>query len=298
MKYNHSNIDIVVALSGGLGNRLHTLYSCHYLTIKHGIPFKYYWSNDFNSDCMFDDIFDYPGIHTVSQEHTQNRVLLSGNEPLAKKHLEQKIYWISPFTAKFEEDESDTDWDASFLSITIKDSILDRINSIKIPDNSIAIHVRGGDIKEKLNIDPADTRSYIEPEKFFPYIDFYLDIDKHRPFYLSCENLEDENKRSINESEEKKGDFTIESYDSIKGNFRGKSKNYEDEEKERNLKNKIKKIHHPFSYTNKISTSKYTWINCIPKIIYEQFRKLANFYFLIIAILQVKSYLRYFLIRI
>ena len=37
---------------------------------------------------------------------------------------------------------------------------------------------------------------------------------------------------------------------------------------------------------NKISTSKYTPLNCIPKIIIEQFSKTANVYFLIIAIFQ------------
>ena len=46
-----------------------------------------------------------------------------------------------------------------------------------------------------------------------------------------------------------------------------------------------------FSYSNniknnKISTSKYTPLNCIPKIIIEQFSKTANVYFLIIAIFQ------------
>ncbi len=39
--------------------------------------------------------------------------------------------------------------------------------------------------------------------------------------------------------------------------------------------------------TNKISTSKYTWINCVPKIILEQFSKMANVYFLIIAFMQM-----------
>lgn len=38
--------------------------------------------------------------------------------------------------------------------------------------------------------------------------------------------------------------------------------------------------------TNKISTSKYTLFNVAPKIMLEQFQKIANIYFLIIAILQ------------
>lgn len=44
--------------------------------------------------------------------------------------------------------------------------------------------------------------------------------------------------------------------------------------------------------TNLISTSKYTWYNVIPKILIEQFSKMANIYFLIIAIMQVFSILK------
>ena len=43
---------------------------------------------------------------------------------------------------------------------------------------------------------------------------------------------------------------------------------------------------HNNTITNRISTSKYTWYNCIPKIIVEQFSKMSNVYFLIIAIFQ------------
>jgi hypothetical protein len=42
--------------------------------------------------------------------------------------------------------------------------------------------------------------------------------------------------------------------------------------------------------TNKISTSKYTWYNVFPKILIEQFSKMANVYFLIIAIMQVDNF--------
>lgn len=48
-------------------------------------------------------------------------------------------------------------------------------------------------------------------------------------------------------------------------------------------------------YSNKISTSKYTILNCIPKILWEQFKKMANFYFLIIAVFQV---IKNFIIKI
>ena len=39
--------------------------------------------------------------------------------------------------------------------------------------------------------------------------------------------------------------------------------------------------------SNSISTSKYTYLNCVPKILLEQFSKIANIYFLIIAVMQV-----------
>ena len=40
-------------------------------------------------------------------------------------------------------------------------------------------------------------------------------------------------------------------------------------------------------YTNRISTSLYTWYNCFPKILIQQFKKTANIYFLVIALMQV-----------
>lgn len=42
-------------------------------------------------------------------------------------------------------------------------------------------------------------------------------------------------------------------------------------------------------FPNKIRTSKYTYWNAIPKILLEQFSKVGNIYFLILAILQVNS---------
>lgn len=38
---------------------------------------------------------------------------------------------------------------------------------------------------------------------------------------------------------------------------------------------------------NAVSTSKYTLVSFLPKSIFEQFRRLANVYFLIISIFQV-----------
>ena len=42
--------------------------------------------------------------------------------------------------------------------------------------------------------------------------------------------------------------------------------------------------------TNCISTSKYTYFDCIPKILIEQFSKMANIYFLMIALMQVNTF--------
>ena len=47
-----------------------------------------------------------------------------------------------------------------------------------------------------------------------------------------------------------------------------------------------RKIKIPSKIKNYITTSKYTWYNFIPKILYEQFTKMSNIYFIIIAILQ------------
>ncbi|XP_042857974.1 phospholipid-transporting ATPase IF-like [Penaeus japonicus] len=43
----------------------------------------------------------------------------------------------------------------------------------------------------------------------------------------------------------------------------------------------------PKYMSNNIKTSKYTFINFIPKNLFEQFRRIANFYFLCVAIIQV-----------
>ena len=47
-----------------------------------------------------------------------------------------------------------------------------------------------------------------------------------------------------------------------------------------------RKVKVPQKSKNYISTSKYTWYNFAPKILYEQFTKMSNIYFIIIAILQ------------
>lgn len=42
-------------------------------------------------------------------------------------------------------------------------------------------------------------------------------------------------------------------------------------------------------FANAISTTKYTWYSWLPKSIWEQFRRIANIYFLLISVLMVSS---------
>ena len=56
--------------------------------------------------------------------------------------------------------------------------------------------------------------------------------------------------------------------------------------KEKIVLNSKKKSSGPI-LTNSISTSKYTIYNVIPKILFEQFSKISNIYFLIIAFLEI-----------
>lgn len=60
-----------------------------------------------------------------------------------------------------------------------------------------------------------------------------------------------------------------------------------------NVNSKIQHvITDPKILTNKICTSRYNIFNVFPKILWEQFSKIGNIYFLILSILQVK-YLLY-----
>ena len=54
-----------------------------------------------------------------------------------------------------------------------------------------------------------------------------------------------------------------------------------------NESNKLRLARNKELTTNRIETSKYNLINFIPKILYEQFSKVGNLYFLFLAILQV-----------
>lgn len=48
-----------------------------------------------------------------------------------------------------------------------------------------------------------------------------------------------------------------------------------------------KKLDGPHYYSNLVRTSKYTLVNFLPKSLFEQFRRIANFYFLVISLLQL-----------
>jgi len=46
---------------------------------------------------------------------------------------------------------------------------------------------------------------------------------------------------------------------------------------------------------NKVSTTKYNILTFLPKNLFEQFRRIANFYFLCLAILQVRTTLCFYI---
>lgn len=69
-------------------------------------------------------------------------------------------------------------------------------------------------------------------------------------------------------------------------------------EQERVLKANDRTFNSQFKYAdNYIKTSKYNVVTFIPKNLFEQFQRLANFYFLILMILQVISTKFYLLLH-
>lgn len=53
----------------------------------------------------------------------------------------------------------------------------------------------------------------------------------------------------------------------------------------------IEGVNNTNGLSNAITTTKYTWYSWLPKSLWEQFRRVANIYFLLISILMVWSYL-------
>jgi len=116
-------------------------------------------------------------------------------------------------------------------------------------------------------------------------------------------SLNDSNKKNLNEIEQKQEKDKIPNFEEFSLKFKPKMKLRNKFKNSNNIKNKIKadyeievnKYHNkkkgkkakvPKKLKNFISTSKYTWYNFVPKILYEQFSKMSNIYFIIIAVLQ------------
>ena len=82
----------------------------------------------------------------------------------------------------------------------------------------------------------------------------------------------------------------LNSFDDCENNETTNTQNKKEKIKNKKMKYNYIHINHPelnsIFETNMISTSKYTWYNMFPKILIEQFSKMANLYFLIIAVLQ------------
>ena len=114
------------------------------------------------------------------------------------------------------------------------------------------------------------------------------------------DNLKETTITTISQKKEKEKNYNFEDISlNLKPKMGLKNKN----SKHENIKNKMKrdyiidinkyhnkrkgkKVKIPKKWKNFISTSKYTWYNFIPKILYEQFSKMSNIYFIIIAFLQ------------
>ena len=56
------------------------------------------------------------------------------------------------------------------------------------------------------------------------------------------------------------------------------------------IKINVETVNNNIVENNRISTSHYRWFNFIPKILVEQFSKMANIYFLFIAMMQVSFF--------
>ena len=127
------------------------------------------------------------------------------------------------------------------------------------------------------------------------------EISKNNP-------LQDSNKKNLNSPDiiqtgQKQEKHQIPDFEEFSLKFKPKMKLKNKHNNNNNIKSKIKadyeievnkyhnrkkgkKVKIPKKLKNFISTSKYTWYNFVPKILYEQFSKMSNIYFIIIAVLQ------------
>jgi hypothetical protein len=109
-------------------------------------------------------------------------------------------------------------------------------------------------------------------------------IDKQEKFLTGENTNENTNKIKENEEEYIVNINNINKNDEINNNNNTNNFNF----KNFNLFDNINKLNSNIDIeTNGISTSKYNFFNFIPIILFEQFSKMANCYFLMIAIMQV-----------
>jgi hypothetical protein len=179
-------MDIVIGLGGGLGNKLHTLYGAHYLTMYYGMQFRYAW---YEYNCMFWHIFDDARIQIVPKPCEPERVEIYNNL-LTREDMQQKVYWGAPFHPHLTNSPVVPDLAIPFNDIKIQPDMLQAIAAVSIPANTIGVHIRGGDIKSGIE----EKRPYVPPAEFFPTIDQFLAQNPNQMFFLSCEDEEDETK--------------------------------------------------------------------------------------------------------
>lgn len=184
------NADLVTVLTGGLGNRLHCLYSMHNLTLRHGLRVRYFWRNEDACGCKFDDIFDPSTVEVLESFNPVARRKIE-SQTIACSDLRGRAYIQCPWEPKLAGHPVAPDFRRAFRGLKLQRDIVERIDHVAIPENTLGIHVRGGDIKAGLN-GVRDRRRYASPNEFFPVIDKALAEDSDLRLFLSCEDEEDE----------------------------------------------------------------------------------------------------------
>ena len=109
-----------------------------------------------------------------------------------------------------------------------------------------------------------------------------LDEDDKDQIFINNDSINDnknKNKKNINNKLPIKKEKENKSFSYIVRIDKNQRKNMKNKKILNDRREKIPK--------NSISTSKYTYYNFLPKILFEQFSKIANIYFLIIAFFQV-----------
>ena len=102
----------------------------------------------------------------------------------------------------------------------------------------------------------------------------------------NIDNKQDENNIKINNGYERKSSNDEDIKIINVSNEKELRQEYKIEINKYHHKVNNRKVKIPKKSKNYITTSKYTWYNFAPKILYEQFSKMSNIYFIIIAVLQ------------